>query len=132
MSIRNNTIQDITLTQKALIISELYGQYYDQIKGKSIIAHFDSSEIKEMWVTGNAESIYYTRDDHDAFIGVNKTICSKMYFTFLQGQIHILKYYGDNTSSMMPMSDVDHDALRLEGFRWRTTERPLTANDLLK
>ncbi|MBP7238810.1 MAG: hypothetical protein KBA14_01175 [Saprospiraceae bacterium] len=132
MSIRNNTIDDIILTQKALIISELYGQYYDQIKGKSIIAHFDSSEIKDMWVTGNAESIYYTRDDHDAFIGVNKTICSKMYFTFLQGQIHVLKYYGDNASSMMPMSDVDHDALRLEGFHWRATERPLTVNDLLK
>ena len=132
MSIRNDKIQDITLTQKALIVSELYHQYYDQIKGKSIIAHFDSSEIKEMWVTGNAESIYYTRDDHDAFIGVNKTICSKMYFTFLQGQIHILKYFGDNASSLMPMSDVDHDAMRLEGFQWRTTERPLNVNDLLK
>ena len=132
LSIKNNRIQDITLTQKALIISELYNKYYDQIKGKSIVANFDSNEIKDMWVTGNAESIYYTRDEHDAFIGVNKTICSKMYFTFMKSQIHILKYYGDNTSSMMPMSDVDHDAMRLEGFEWRSDQRPHDVNDLLK
>ena len=132
MSIKNKQIHDIILTQKAMIVSELYQLYYDQIKGKTIIAHFDSSEIKEMWVTGNAESVYYTRDDDDAFIGVNQTICSKMFFTFLQGQIHILKYYGDNSSKMMPMAEVNHDTLRLEGFQWRSTERPLTVNDLLK
>jgi hypothetical protein len=85
-----------------------------------------------MWVIGNAESVYYTRDEQSAFIGVNKTICSKMYFTFTDGQIHILKYYGDNTSNLMPMGETNHDSLRLEGFQWRADERPLHLNDLLK
>jgi hypothetical protein len=132
MALQNRQIRDITLTRSALIISELYEIYYDQIKGKSIVAHFDSSAIREMFVSGNAESIYYTRDEESAFIGVNQTICSKMYFTFLDGQIHILKYYGDNSSSLMPMSGTNHDQLRLEGFLWRADERPLTLNDLLK
>jgi len=79
------------LTHQALIISELMTVYYDQIKGKEIIAQFDSSKVKDMWVLGNAESIYYTRDEEDAFIGVNQTICSKMYFTFLKGQLQVLK-----------------------------------------
>jgi len=132
MSIRNDQVNDIVLTQKAIIISSLYATYYDQIKGKKIIAEFDSSAIRDMWVTGNAESIYYTRDDQSAFIGVNKTICSKMYFTFLAGQIHLLKYYGENSSTMMPMGEADHDALRLEGFRWRAEERPKDLKDLLE
>lgn len=132
MSIRQSQINDVTLTRKALIISSIQDQYFDQIKGKTITAHFDSNAIKEMWVSGNAESIYYTRDDQDAFIGVNKTICSKMYFTFTDGQIHILKYFGDNSSSMMPMHGTAHENLRLEGFAWRTDERPLSVNDLLR
>jgi hypothetical protein len=33
---------------------------------------------------------------------------------------------------MKPMGDVDHDALRLEGFQWRARERPLTLADLLR
>lgn len=132
MSIKNNRLNDITLTQKAIIISELYGTYYDQIKGKTILARFDSSAIKDMLVHGNAESVYYTRDEQSAFIGVNKTICSKMYFTFLKGQIHLLKYYGENSSSMMPMGEADHEHLRLEGFRWRPDDRPLSVNDILK
>ncbi len=132
LSIRNDQVKDIVLTQKAIIISSLYETYYDQIKGKKIIAEFDSSAIKDMWVTGNAESIYYTRDDQSAFIGVNKTICSKMYFTFLAGQIHLLKYYGENSSTMMPMGEADHNALRLEGFRLREDERPKNLKDLLE
>lgn len=132
MSIKNKRLHDIVLTQKAIIISELYSTYYDQIKGRIILAQFDSSAIKDMWVTGNAESVYYTRDEQSAFIGVNKTICSKMYFTFLSGQIHLLKYYGENSSSMMPMGEAKHDTLRLEGFRWRVDERPLSVKDLLE
>jgi lipopolysaccharide export system protein LptA len=132
MSIKNGQINDIILTQKAIIISELYETYYDQIKGRVILAQFDSSAIKDMWVTGNAESIYYTRDDQNAFIGVNKTICSKMYFTFLEGQIHLLKYYGENSSSMMPMGEANHGTLRLEGFQWRSMDRPLSVTDLLE
>ncbi len=132
MSIKNKRLHDIVLTQKAIIISELYSTYYDQIKGRVILAQFDSSAIKDMWVTGNAESVYYTRDEQSAFIGVNKTICSKMYFTFLSGQIHLLKYYGENSSSMMPMGEAKHDTLRLEGFSWRVDERPLSVKDLLE
>lgn len=132
MSIKNNQIDDVTLRQKAIIVTELYGTYYDQIKGKAIIAQFDSSAIKDMWVLGNAESIYYTRDDESAFIGVNKTICSRMYFTFIHNEIHLLKYYGENSSQMVPMNEAAHDTLRLEGFRWRKDERPLNIKDLMK
>lgn len=132
MHLQHNTIKDIILNRKAMIVSEEFGTYYDQIKGKKIVADFDSSAIKQMWVTGNAESIYYTKDNQNAFIGVNQTICSKMFFEFTEGQIHLLKYYGDNSSTMLPMSAANHDQLRLEGFQWRPEERPHGINDLLK
>lgn len=132
MHLRNNQIKDIILSRKAMIVSEELKTYYDQIKGKKIVADFDSSAIKQMWVTGNAESIYYTKDEQSAYIGVNQTICSKMYFEFDAGKIKILKYYGDNSSTMLPMSDADHDKLRLEGFQWREEERPHNVTDLLR
>jgi len=132
MALLNKKIHTITLTHQALIVSELLTIYYDQIKGKEIIAQFDSSKVKDMWVLGNAESIYYTKDDQEAFIGVNQTICSKMYFTFLRGQIQLLKYYGENTSSMIPMFEANHDQMRLEGFQWRPEERPHNVTDVLR
>lgn len=130
LTLKDKKIDDVILQRRALIISEILHTYYDQIKGRRIVAAFDSSAIHEMTVTGNAESIYYTRDDNDAFIGVNKTICSHMLFTFDGGEIHFLKYYGDNQSSMLPMHEAQHDTLRLEGFHWRSDERPLSVDDL--
>ena len=132
LAIANKQIENVTLVQRALIVSEILGTYYDQIKGKTIVADFDSSAIKDMWVVGNAESIYYTRDDQQAFIGVNKTICSKMYFGFTDGEIHLLKYYGENSSSMTPMEETPHSTLRLEGFDWRGHERPESVEDLIR
>ncbi len=132
MRLKNSRISDITLIRRSIIISELMGTYYDQIKGREIIAYFDSNAIRDMYVTGNAESIYYTRDDAGAFIGVNQTICSKMYFTFEDRRIRLLKYFGENSSSMMPMGGTTHSTLRLEGFLWRPDERPHHVADLLK
>jgi hypothetical protein len=106
--------------------------YYDQIRGKVIVAQFDSSQVKDMSVTGNAESIYYTRDDQSAFIGVNKTVCSRMHFTFQDGEIVRLRYFGENTSNMLPMGQADHTAMRLDGFAWRGNERPLNLEDLIR
>jgi hypothetical protein len=132
MALRNKQIHEIYLNQRAIIISELLKAYYDQIKGKYIVARFDSNAIRQMWVNGNAESVYYTLDEQDAFIGVNRTICSKMYFTFEQGKIELLKYYGDNSSDMWPMHEANHSTLRLEGFIWRMDERPNSVADVLK
>lgn len=132
MQVRESQINNIVLDKRAMIISEILNVYYDQIKGKTIVAHLDSNEIQNMTVTGNAESIYYTRDDQSAFIGVNKTICSKMYFAFEENEIQLLKYYGENSSNLLPMNEADHASMRLEGFFWREEERPLSINDLLK
>jgi len=132
VSMRDKRIDNIGLTRNALILSEILGRYYDQIKGRYIVAHFDSSEIRHMQVTGNAEAVYYTRDAQQAFIGVNHTTCSKMFFLFLDGEINRLSYFGESTSVLRPMGDVDHAALRLEGFQWRIRERPGGLADLLR
>lgn len=132
MTMAESKIDEIVLHQRAIIISEVQKTYYDQIKGRTIVADFDSNAIRQMWVTGNAESIYYAKDDDGAFIGVNKTICSKMHFTFLDNKLSLLRYFGENMSNMVPMGSTDHNTMRLDGFAWREDERPLTLADLLK
>lgn len=132
VSLVDRKIRDIGLIRNAIILSEILGRYYDQIKGRTIVAHFDSSAIRHLQVAGNAESVYYTRDEQQAFIGVNQTTCSKMFFFFRRGEINRLSYFGESTSVMRPMGDVDHDTLRLEGFQWRAAERPRTLADLLR
>lgn len=132
IAMRNKVMDKIILTRQAIIISEIIGHYYDQIKGREIVADFDSSKVKTMLVTGNAQSIYYTRDELQAFIGVNQTSCAKMLFYFSEGEIQRLTYFGESTSSLDPMHSKDHNTLRLDGFKWITESRPHTLDDIKK
>ena len=90
----------------------------------------DSSKVKSMHVTGNAQSVYYVLDDEGAFVGVNQVVSSEIFFDFLHGKLNRIKFLARPTGSMTPMPDVDHNALRLEGFNWRSSERPEYLADL--
>ncbi|MDI9374680.1 MAG: hypothetical protein QM447_03030, partial [Thermotogota bacterium] len=37
--------------------------FYNQISGKDITAFLDSSELKRLEVNGNAETVYFIRDE---------------------------------------------------------------------
>lgn len=128
----NNSIDSIFLIRNSLLINSPDDPYYNQIKGRMITGIMKERKVSHMHVIGNAEAIYYVQDDEDAYIGVNKSICSSMLILFDEQQIKDIYYFREPTSSMNPMEEVDHVSLRLEGFRWRDDERPLGLADMIR
>jgi len=128
--LRDKALDQIVLRTKAFITSSILGQFYDQISGKRIIADMDSSALRSMHVIGNAESIYYVRDDNQAFVGVNQVVSSEIFFVFQKGELDQIKFTTHPTGKMTPMALADHSAVRLDAFVWRNAERPITLDDL--
>lgn len=130
MVLKENQIDKIYLIDKAFIINSPDELFFNQIKGKFIKATFRESNLRQMDVEGNAESVYYARDELESYVGVNKTICSEMILFFGDNQIDQIKFFAEPQAKLHPMTQVDHESLKLEQFFWEKLRRPKGIEDL--
>ncbi|MGB3799621.1 MAG: OstA-like protein [Lewinella sp.] len=128
--LKNNAPDRVHLRRNALVVTSPDLIFFNQVKGKDIIAFFDSSQLRRTEVKGNAEAIYYAQDDIGGYIGVNKTACSAMVLYFQDGGVNRIKFLSAPTGRLDPMDAVDHEGMRLDGFRWEADRKPLTLSDL--
>ena len=130
MKLTDGNLDSIFLIQKSFIINTPDNYFYNQIKGRDIVALFEENEIYEMDVYGNAESIYYLIDDNNAYIAVNKTVCSDMVVDFGDNKVEKIKCFPEPKANLIPMRKADHEALKLDGYNWNIKKRPLKFSDL--
>lgn len=130
MQMKDEKIDRFIMRHNGFIINQVNEIFYNQIKGKYITSFFEADEIKRIYVEGNAESVYYARDEEDAYIGVNRSICSEMEFLFENKQMNTVKFLTAPKSKMSPVQGINPNAMQLEGFRWITDMRPVGVDDL--
>ena len=123
----------VRLIRNALVITTSDFIFFNQVKGKIIEAFFDSTALSRTEVNGNAEAIYYILDEAGAYVGVNKTACSAMVLHFKNQAVRKIRFLSQPSGKMQPMGDIpNHDAFRLEGFRWEEERKPKTLMDLFE
>lgn len=132
IQLANDNIDKIFLRSNSFIINSPDELYFNQIKGKNITAFFEEQELRRTAVNGNAESVYYALDEANAYMGVNKTICSEMMLYFGNNEVEQIKFYTAPKAKMMPMADANHSELRMPGFNWETQYRPQSIDGLFK
>ncbi|MEM6770910.1 MAG: OstA-like protein, partial [Bacteroidota bacterium] len=122
----------VRLLRNALVITTPDFIFFNQVKGKTIEALFDSTGLSRTEVVGNAEAIYYILDDAQAYVGVNKTACSAMVLSFKSGSVRKIRFLSAPSGKMDPMKAVNHEEFKLEGFRWEEARKPKTLEDLFR
>jgi hypothetical protein len=105
---------------------------YNQIQGKTLRANFNDSTITDMIVQPNAESIYYSKDESEAYLGVNQAKGERMFIYFGPEKLSRIRYEQDVTQTMSPLDKVDIGAMKLSRFKWREEERPKTKEELFE
>lgn len=128
--LRDNQIHRIHLRSSAFIATLSDSVFYNQIRGKDIYAFFVEGELDRMRVIGNAETIYYPKDDAGAYVGVNKSICSEMLIEVENNELNKIKYLTQPKSELLPIDDPKNQNLRLKGFKWVEEGRPLRRLDI--
>lgn len=128
---KNDEVNEIKIMQNSFISSEVDEETYNQIKGRNVNAYFLEGAIDKMLVIGNAESIYYIKDEEDAYIGANKTVCSRMWFYFKDKELDNIRFFDLPTSVMTPVEEVNPYSMRIDGFKWHIDKRPLSLQDIL-
>ncbi len=130
MQLANDQIDKIMLYQNGLIINTPDFQYFNQITGTEITAFFNYGNLNRMKVNGNAESIYFARDEQDAYLGMNQTTCSEMLILFGANEVDQIKFFNQPNANMTPMAKIQGAPPTLKGFSWDFEKRPQSVLEL--
>lgn len=116
--------------ENAMTINKVGTMYYNQVKGRTMNAYFENGNIVYSRTKGNAESIYYAQDEEDKFIGVNKATADVIDMYFENKKPQRVVFRNNLVGTSYPMRQVNHEELRLRGFKWLEDLRPKSKEDL--
>lgn len=120
-----NKINRMFLKQNSFVIAVDSAQNYNQIKGREIIAYFDSlTNIETVVVDGNGESIYFALDDYNKLIGLNRVECSKMRLNFTNRKVKRIAFMGNPESRLIPPGEIGAQQIKLADFSWEIDRKP--------
>lgn len=125
-----NTIKQMYLNSLAFIVSRDSTLSYNQIKGRNMVAYFTDNELKYIDVLGNAETVYYVREDDKSLMGVNAAQGSRMRLYITDSKIDRIMYLDKPKGSLLPEQNLLPEQKQLKGFLWREVERPLRSEDI--
>jgi len=103
---------------------------FNQVKGKLFTAFFTNGELSNMFVDGNAESIYYVRDKDSVYTDLSQTVSARIKILFKNKEITNLLTIKDAEGVKMPVSELTEEKL-LTGFIWKPESRPLSKKEVI-
>ncbi len=130
MHVSDNRIDSMILFNMAFIISRDSNETFNQIKGKQMRAYFRDNQLYRIKVLGNAETIYYVRDENLEMIGINKSIASNMSIMLSGRKVEQINYLSKPEAVLHPPGDVPVEEQFLRDFKWITGQRPANKNDI--
>lgn len=131
----SNKLKKLYVPDKAFVVSQSgpdKAQLYDQVQGKTLTGYFEDNSIKEVIVRPNAEAIQYSKDDNDAYIGVNQASSARMRVLFDNQEISYIYFEQDVKQQMTPMDKADLPNMKLSRFQWHEAKRPKSLKEIFE
>ncbi len=130
--VKNKKPERLYVFENAMAISRVDStQYFNQVKGTTINAYFIDGKINFLRAKGNSENIYYGQDEFKKFIGVNKSNADIIDILFDEGKAKRVTFQRNLDGTMYPMRQVNHEEIRLRGFKWMDNIRPKSKYEIL-
>ena len=89
---------------------------FNQIKGRNIFGKFKDNRIRTLLVKGNAESVYYNRNELGVLESISKEISSNIEFTLFNGEIETIKYLKATEGKTYPPVKTSRSCKRIKRF----------------
>lgn len=128
---KNQKADKLLLDQNALIISEAGPNMYNQVKGNTVLGYFGDDKLDSMHVNGNAENIYYVRDDDSAYISVNRLLSATTHIYFENGELERVVFIKEAEATMYPFTQMPEEQKLLPGFKWMIQRKPKSKYELI-
>ena len=132
MHLNNKKAEQLRVINNALAISPVDStDYYNQLKGNSIIVDFIEGKIHQMQTKGSAENIYFATDNDQKFIGVNHSNAQIITIDFNNDEPVKIVFINQLTGKMTPLFETPMAELKVNNFKWWIDLKPKTKFDIL-
>ena len=135
MQLDSSSVRSMYVPDNSFIVSRSgpeKAELFDQVQGKTLTAFFKDNNIRKMIVQPDAQSIYFTKDDNGAYIGLSQANAEMMRIYFGEEKISKIKYIKNVQNVMTPMEQADLQNARLSRFKWLYNERPQSKEELFR
>lgn len=105
---------------------------FDQIAGKEMWAWLNDSTVYKVDVTGNAQTVFYPKEDDGSIIGVNTTQSSFIQIFLKDRAIDHILFTTATSGVLYPLDQLPRKEQFLGGYFWADTERPSSAEDIFR
>jgi len=124
-TIQNKLRKADILGNAFMIQKEPKGPLYNQMKGKLIYAWLDTTQnLTDMLVAGNAECIYFAKDDQGAYLGVNQSESARIKVFFKNNEVSEVMLEDNISGGFKPLGKSNPAELLLKDFKWISENRP--------
>lgn len=128
--VSGNKVDSLIMYSNAFIVSRDSTDTFNQIRGKNMTAYFTKNELSSINVNGNAQTIYYVREEDGYLIGVDIAEASGMTIRIKNSEIQTISYFSSVNEDMFPEDQLSEEQRELKGFNWQGTLRPLNKYDI--
>jgi hypothetical protein len=112
------------MKDKVFVITQDTLVNFNQMKGRSMVGHFENGQMDKIDIDGNGESLYFALQADTLSQGINKTLSANIKLRFKNGAIQRVTYGIKPDGKFTPFQLISEENSRLEGFNWRFEERP--------
>lgn len=132
--VKTEKLDSLKVFNNAFLVSKdtLGTDNFNQIKGQRLIGLFKNNELYNVDVIKNAEVIYYSRNEDQELVGINKSKSGSINIKIKQKAIQRIALINQIDGELLPPSKFPNNSKRLRGFDWRGEERPMTIEDIFK
>ncbi len=128
---KNKKPDYIHIINRSMIIQFEAEDMYNQLSGKESKAYLKNNALSRVEMMGNAKSIYYSKDDYNALIGVNKAHGDAMTIYMKKNrQVEKIVMTPDSEGILYPPTKFPEDEKRLDNFSWLEELRPASKEDI--
>jgi hypothetical protein len=131
LQLKNKKLHSMLLQHKAFIVNtEGDSSKFNQVKGKLMTGYFKDSKLDQLFVDGNAESVYYAKED-SSYTGMNRSVSSRIKLLFGDKELKDIFFIKKPEMVYSPIEEIDKDEEILEGFIWKPKDRPISKEAII-
>lgn len=127
---KNKKAERLYVFENGLAVNKTGENMYNQVRGNRLFGYFADGVLDNMRAKGNAECVYYVKDDEGYLVGINKATGDIIDMRFKDKELHRVVLISEAKGTIFPASQVTEDDKKLRDFKWHDDLRPKSKYEL--